>query len=46
MPFSKLGLAPEFIRVIELQKYAQPTPIQEAAIPAILEKQQALFYPC
>lgn len=42
MPFSKLGLAPEFIRVIEIQKYAQPTPIQEAAIPAILENKDVL----
>lgn len=42
MPFSKLGLAPEFIRVIENQKYAQPTPIQEAAIPAILANKDVL----
>lgn len=42
MPFSKLGLAPEFIKALALQQYAQPYPIQEAAIPAILKKKDVL----
>jgi ATP-dependent RNA helicase RhlE len=42
MPFSSLGLAPEFLKALALQNYAQPYPIQEAAIPAILKKKDVL----
>lgn len=37
MPFSLLGLSPALARAASDQGYATPTPIQEAAIPAILK---------
>ncbi|MFV2064762.1 MAG: DEAD/DEAH box helicase, partial [Chloroflexota bacterium] len=37
MPFDQLGLSPEFLRVVEEEGYAEPTPIQEKAIPIVLE---------
>jgi ATP-dependent RNA helicase RhlE len=36
MPFSSLGLSAQLIRALEQVNYAAPTPIQTAAIPAIL----------
>lgn len=37
MSFSQLGLAPIFSKALEHAEYAEPTPIQAAAIPAILK---------
>jgi ATP-dependent RNA helicase RhlE len=36
MPFQKLGLAPEILTAIQEAGYTEPTPIQAAAIPAII----------
>jgi superfamily II DNA/RNA helicase len=36
MPFSSLGLSPALIRAVAERNYLAPTPIQAAAIPAIL----------
>ena len=37
MKFEDLGLAPEILRAVKAKNYETPTPIQEQAIPAILE---------
>ena len=37
MNFTDLGLAPELLKAIELQGYDKPSPIQEKAIPVVLE---------
>ncbi len=37
MSFESLGLAPALLRALAEQGYAQPTPIQAAAIPIVLE---------
>nr|WP_199065213.1 DEAD/DEAH box helicase [Chromobacterium sp. ASV5] len=37
MPFTSLGLPPDLAQSALAQGYAQPTPIQEAAIPAVLQ---------
>lgn len=42
MPFSSLGLSPAFLKTLEQQSFAAPTPIQELAIPAILSKKDVL----
>ncbi len=42
MPFSSLGLSPALLKVLDLQKYSEPTPIQSAVIPLILEKKDVL----
>lgn len=42
MPFSKLGIHSTLIKAIEGQKYKQPYPIQEKAIPLILEGKDVL----
>src|SRR5439155_11224912 len=39
MPFSELGLSPELLQAIGEANYVAPTPIQAAAIPAILRSQ-------
>jgi superfamily II DNA/RNA helicase len=39
MPFSELGLSPELLRAIDEANYVAPTPVQAAAIPAILRAQ-------
>lgn len=36
MPFSRLGLSPQLLRAVVERGYAEPTPIQRAAIPAVL----------
>jgi ATP-dependent RNA helicase RhlE len=36
MPFASLGLAPALLRAVRAQGYTAPTPIQTAAIPAIV----------
>lgn len=42
MPFSKLGLTDALLKALAEQKYIQPYPIQQQAIPAILEGQDIL----
>lgn len=42
MPFSKLGLSDALLNALAEQKYTQPYPIQEQAIPAILEGKDIL----
>jgi ATP-dependent RNA helicase RhlE len=42
MPFSSFGLATTLLKVLSDQNYAQPFPIQNEAIPAILEKKDVL----
>lgn len=42
MPFSKLGLSDALLHALAEQKYTQPYPIQEQAIPAILEGKDIL----
>ncbi|WCE31540.1 DEAD/DEAH box helicase [Vibrio sp. SCSIO 43137] len=37
MNFASLGLCPEILRAVEEQGYSDPTPIQQQAIPAILQ---------
>ncbi len=36
LPFETLGLLPQFVQVVEILGFEQPTPIQQAAIPALL----------
>ncbi|MFN9944320.1 MAG: ATP-dependent helicase, partial [bacterium] len=36
MPFQSLGLAPSILSAIQDAGYTEPTPIQAAAIPAVL----------
>jgi ATP-dependent RNA helicase RhlE len=36
MPFKKLGLHPALVRAVHDMRYAEPTPVQAEAIPAIL----------
>ncbi len=42
MPFSSLGLSPSLLKALETQNYTQPYPIQQEAIPAILNKKDVL----
>ncbi len=42
MSFLQLGLSAELIRAVSEQGYDNPTPIQEKAIPAILQRQDVL----
>jgi ATP-dependent RNA helicase RhlE len=42
MPFTKLGLSPFLLKALTEQKYEQPYPIQEEAIPAILKGKDIL----
>lgn len=42
MAFSSFGFSPELIKELENQNYNKPTPIQEQAIPSILEKKDVL----
>lgn len=42
MSFSELGLSAELLRVVSEQGYSKPTPVQQQAIPVILEGQDVL----
>lgn len=42
MAFSSLGLSPALLTTLADQNFTVPTPIQQAAIPAILDKQDVL----
>jgi ATP-dependent RNA helicase RhlE len=42
MPFSSFGLSPALLKKIAEQKYTQPYPIQQEAIPAILKRKDIL----
>lgn len=42
MTFSSLGVFPELVQVLSNQKITQPFPIQEKAIPAILQQKDVL----
>ncbi|HWY23740.1 MAG TPA: DEAD/DEAH box helicase [Nevskia sp.] len=42
MSFSDLGLAPELLRAISEEGYAEPTPIQKQAIPMVLQGRDLL----
>ncbi|WP_421939906.1 DEAD/DEAH box helicase [Pedobacter sp.] len=42
MPFSSLGLPPDLLKVLSNQNFTEPTPIQQAAIPAILDGKDVL----
>jgi ATP-dependent RNA helicase RhlE len=42
MPFSSLGLSPALLMALVDQNFTKPTPIQEIAIPAILNKKDVL----
>ncbi|MBA3664699.1 MAG: DEAD/DEAH box helicase [Bacteroidetes bacterium] len=42
MSFSSLGLSPSFLKTLSEQGYTEPYPIQEKAIPAILEGKDIL----
>jgi ATP-dependent RNA helicase RhlE len=42
MPFSALGLSPSLLKALDEQKYTQPYPIQQEAIPAILNGKDVL----
>ncbi len=42
MPFSKLGLSAALLKALTEQKYTQPYPIQQQAIPAILDGKDIL----
>lgn len=42
MPFSSFGLSPAILRVLAAQNYTQPYPIQQEAIPAILQRKDVL----
>ena len=37
MPFDDLGLSPEILRAVKEEGYLEPTPIQEQAIPIVLQ---------
>lgn len=42
MPFSKLGLSEDILKILINQEYLKPYPIQEEVIPAVLKKQDVL----
>ncbi len=42
MPFTSFGLATSLLKELAIQNYIQPYPIQEAAIPAILNRKDVL----
>ena len=42
MSFAPLGLAPELLRAVAEQGYTEPTPVQAAAIPLVLERRDVL----
>src|SRR5512134_1996013 len=42
MPFRKYGLSPEILRAVQAMNYVTPTPIQDRAIPHVLEGKDLL----
>src|SRR5262245_60728290 len=42
MSFADLGLAPELLRAVEAEGYAEPTPVQVQAIPQVLARRDVL----
>ena len=42
MSFKSLGLIPELLKAVEKQGYTIPSPIQEKAIPKVLERKDVL----
>ncbi len=42
MSFTALGLSPAFLKILETEGYAEPTPIQEKAIPAVIAGKDVL----
>jgi ATP-dependent RNA helicase RhlE len=42
MSFTSLGLSPAFLKILEGRGFAEPTPIQRDAIPAVLAKRDVL----
>lgn len=42
MPFNTLGLSPSLLSALKDEKFTEATPIQEAVIPAILQKRDVL----
>ena len=42
MPFTSIGVSPALIKALADQNYTQPYPIQQEAIPAILQKRDVL----
>ncbi len=42
MSFASLGLAPELVRAVTAEGYTEPTPVQTAAIPHVLERRDVL----
>jgi ATP-dependent RNA helicase RhlE len=42
MSFSSLGLSPVFLKTLQAEGYAEPTPIQQQAIPAVIGKKDVL----
>ena len=42
MPFRQFGLSPEILRAVQEMRYTTPTPIQERAIPDVLQGKDLL----
>ena len=42
MPFRQFGLSPEILRAVQEMHYTTPTPIQEKAIPDVLQGKDLL----
>ena len=42
MPFTSFGLSPSLLKALAGQNYTQPYPIQQEAIPAILNRKDVL----
>ncbi|GHM17942.1 hypothetical protein ECZU43_20000 [Escherichia coli] len=45
MSFDSLGLSPDILRAVAEQGYREPTPIQQQAIPAVLEGRDLMAAP-
>lgn len=45
MSFDSLGLSPDILRAVAEQGYREPTPIQQQAIPAVLEGRDLMLAP-
>lgn len=45
MSFDSLGLSPDILRAVAEQGYREPTPIQQQAIPAVLEGRDLMPVP-